>query len=207
MVKQLVNATQPAPGEDLMTALDLMVQHFGRLLALNYAGDSKWLCKCDCGTFKLVHTAALTRGTTRSCGCLQKELVRTRRTTHGASATPTYAIWHGMLSRCTNPNATGYRRYGGRGIKVYERWRSFSNFLADMGERPPGLTIDRYPDTNGDYAPSNCRWATWSEQAPNRRMRHRKRALLIRRPASVKTERLPMNRASPSPMQGSPTTP
>lgn len=90
---------------------------------------------------------------------------------HGHRArTPsrTYSSWNGMMSRCSNPCATGYERYGGAGVSVCERWRDFSCFLADMGERPPGKSLDRYPDRKGSYEPSNCRWATPLEQAMNR---------------------------------------
>jgi hypothetical protein len=83
-------------------------------------------------------------------------------------ASKTYVVWNGILTRCTNPHSVAFRLYGARGITVCERWLDFANFLADMGERPAGKTIDRYPDQRGNYEPGNCRWATWMEQQRNR---------------------------------------
>lgn len=89
--------------------------------------------------------------------------------TVGSMHTRVYSCWHGIIQRCTNPKASGYRRYGGRGIQVCDRWReSFDNFLADMGDPPtPAHSIDRYPDKDGHYEPGNCRWATPKEQGNN----------------------------------------
>lgn len=95
-------------------------------------------------------------------------------TVHGhhknGQQSPTYNTWRGMIARCTNPNQPNYERYGARGIKVCKRWRRFENFLSDMGERPAGLTLDRLR-VNGDYKPSNCKWATLQEQEANKRKR------------------------------------
>ena len=88
---------------------------------------------------------------------------------HGMEGTPIYCCWFRMLARCENPKDPGYKWYGGRGIKVCERWHDFRNFYADVGDRPDGLTLDRWPDNDGGYGPGNWRWASWQEQQNNRR--------------------------------------
>lgn len=150
--------------EDDMNILPLM--KFGRWSIIG-EGFAKYHmhCVCECGTVKDVYTSALVNGTSKSCGCLHKEKV----TTHGYNGTRTYKSYNSMKERCLNPNHQAYEFYGGRGIKICDRWlESFENFLEDMGERPVERTLDRV-DNDGDYTKMNCRWATKSQQNKNKR--------------------------------------
>lgn len=152
--------------------LDISGKQFGRLFVLgpippvDGSGRKRWACHCDCGSFMVARSGELRRGDTTSCGCAKKAAL----TTHGQSIqrTRSYTTWDGMIQRCTNPRNKKYHLYGGRGILVCEPWLTFEQFFADMGERPEGLTIDRI-NPDGNYEPSNCRWATAKEQNRNLR--------------------------------------
>lgn len=148
---------------------------YGRLKVIKRGGTirsiASWECLCDCGKTTVVTGDALRRGNTRSCGCLHDEarlVAGKANRTHGMFGTRTYKSWSHMIGRCTNKNDARYHDYGGRGISVCERWEMFENFMADMGEAPRCLTLDRI-NVNGNYEPGNCRWATDKEQARNTR--------------------------------------
>lgn len=157
--------------------VNLRGQKFGRWNIVDRVADINgyhhWLCKCDCGTEKEIDGYSLTRGMSTSCGCFKAENLSLLYKTHGQSRrTAEYNIWGGMIQRCTNEKNDSYPRYGGRGIKVCDRWageNGFENFYFDMGPRPgPEYSLDRYPNNEtGDYGPENCRWATKKEQARN----------------------------------------
>lgn len=146
---------------------DIANRRFGRLTAVRFAGDGKWFCRCECGGSVTVITSNLTRGNTTSCGCAFREA----HFKHGMGRTALYHAWVAMRARCNNPNDAAFANYGGRGIKVCERWNEFSNFLADMGARPKGYQIDRI-DNEGDYEPGNCRWVSPKANLNNKRSSH-----------------------------------
>lgn len=161
--------------------IDLTRKRFGRLIVFGRSKNNKfgvlyWLCGCDCGSILVTRGNHLRDGMTKSCGCIQKEkasdLCRELRLKHGHSLcknrTRTYDSWASMVSRCNNPNHKYYHCYGGRGVKICERWHKFENFLEDMGESPSRLQIDRI-DNNDNYHKQNCRWVTSKVNNRNRR--------------------------------------
>lgn len=148
---------------------DLTGQRFGHLTVLIRVPPRKWLCRCDCGKEIGVFTDNLTRNHTTSCGCQKGAMISKSLTTHGKTESRIMHIWEGMKARCLNPNDDRFLDYGGRGITICDRWlESFENFYADMGDPPDKCSIDRI-DVNGNYEPSNCRWATQSQQCNNKR--------------------------------------
>lgn len=162
-----------------MRTFDVTGQRFGRLTVLcrTVSDPYKWLCRCDCGGVRVTSAGFLRAKRVLSCGCARRDHCRSGpNTIHGEGGrrktTTEYEIWKGMKARCSNPKHTGYSRYGARGISVCARWRdSYEAFLADMGRRPSGKhSIDRI-NNEGNYEPSNCRWATASEQRRNQRPR------------------------------------
>ena len=158
---------------------NLTGKKFGKWTVLERVENSnskqtRWLCQCDCGEKGIVHADSLKNGRSASCGCLKAQKLSLRAKTHGQSNTPEFTSWVSMLSRCYNPNRDVYPYYGGRGITVCDRWKdSFENFYTDMGPRPEkNFSIDRI-NPDGNYEPSNCRWATTVEQHRNQRVQTR----------------------------------
>lgn len=163
------------------TAARYVGQRFGRLVIIEYVPGSKYpkssarvTCICDCGAVHETKAYYLRSGGTTSCGCYHREMVsELSQPTHGKSRTVEYMTLARMKQRCYSPNSSGWENYGAIGITICDRWldkeHGFENFFADMGERPEGKSIDRWPNLYGNYEPNNTRWATWEEQARNRR--------------------------------------
>ena len=162
-----------------MGKINLLGQRFGRFVVLAEAPkrpqsrSAYWHCRCDCGTERVVEGKSLRNGSSKSCGCYMKDAMTKRFTTHGHSRHPetsyTYRKWVNAKTRCLRENSPRWHDYGGRGIKICDRWRdSFAHFLEDMGFCPPGYSLERL-DNDGDYEPGNCVWATLREQAQNKR--------------------------------------
>lgn len=156
--------------------IDMKNKKYNRLFVLEYSHTkgkrSFWKCLCDCGEIKLIRGTTLRNGETKSCGCWNSEVVSKRSYKHGHAPrikrSKTYVAWYSMFCRCLYPKNKHYKNYGGRGISVCDRWKDFRNFLADMGESPKNLTLDRI-NNDGNYEPGNCRWTTRKENNNNRR--------------------------------------
>ena len=154
--------------------IDITGRRYGMLVAVRETQQKKgtshvWECICDCGNTTYVRKGHLGYGTTKSCGCLKIKKTIERAKKHGKSESKAYAAHANMIQRCENPKSNGYKNYGGRGIKVCKRWHKFELFYKDMGDPPTkNHTLDRI-NNEADYCPSNCQWATWSQQAKNKR--------------------------------------
>lgn len=149
------------------------VERLHSAVAYERSTVKKWWCRCDCGVEREVNAESLRRQRSRSCGCLQREVAADGRRTHGLVACGSYHVWWGMHQRCYDEKHKAYQHYGAKGVRVCERWHDLPSFVADMGARPAGTTLDRI-DATGNYEPDNCRWATAVQQ-----IRHRSNTLMV----------------------------
>jgi len=154
-------------------AQDLAGEVFGKLKVLRLEkierGNYFWLCRCDCGNTTITRTGNLNNGMTKSCGCIHKDQLKERNKSHGLAKTPIYNVWSSMKARCNNSNDASYKNYGGRGIAICDKWRTFEGFYEDMGNSyKKGLTIERI-NVNGNYCLDNCCWADTITQGNNTR--------------------------------------
>lgn len=150
------------------TGEDLTGRVFGKLTVIGREPKRKVHCRCECGRLCTVDAGNLRSGRTTSCNNHRDHVNQTHGHTKNQRPTPEYRTWQNMLKRCYKPNAHRYERYGGRGIRVCDRWRSFENFLADMGSKPsPKYSLDRI-NNDGNYEPSNCRWSSLQRQSRNK---------------------------------------
>lgn len=152
-----------------MKLIDLSGQQFGLWSVLDYAGASYWNCVCACGVARKVFGASLSKSKSLSCGCY----AASQNTRHGLSRSKVYSVWEGMKFRCSNPSSTYWHRYGGRGIKVCDRWQNFENFYADVGDPPTTLHSLGRIDNEGNYTPENVRWETPEQQNHNKILNHK----------------------------------
>lgn len=160
-MSRIIHCTQQDDVVGMKCGMLTFVRHLG---AKNSEGRylSEWMC--ECGNLASLPTGRVLSGVRVSCGCYHPKT----NLIHGMKGSPTYSSWRAMKNRCCDPGNKDYPRWGAKGVTVCDRWLHFENFLADMGERPAGTSIDRYPDRHGNYEPSNCRWATASQQQQNK---------------------------------------
>jgi hypothetical protein len=157
-----INSGEKYGNFTILKEVESIIDTFGQTVRI-------FSCMCICGKIKNVRMNAFRTGRTKSCGCSRIDRVVTLNKTHGLSKSSEYRSWYAMKARCSNSNYKNYKYWGGRGIKVCDRWfNSFENFIQDMGKKPANTSLDRI-DNNGNYEPNNCRWSTKTQQQNNRR--------------------------------------